>query len=82
MALFYTGMAVVSITSLNICHDTIATQSQFCAVYSRQVVMVNAAFNLVSDVWILILPFPHILKLQLHSRQKISLAIVFAAGLA
>lgn len=44
--------------------------------------MLNAVFNVVSDFWILIMPFPQLLKLQLRVRQKIGLIIVFAAGLA
>ncbi|KAL1615566.1 hypothetical protein SLS56_011773 [Neofusicoccum ribis] len=42
----------------------------------------NAAFNLISDIFILILPLPVIWNLSLELRQKITLFILFALGSA
>lgn len=82
LALFYTAMIGVAISSIVECNGIAASTLQFCKNYSGPVVMLNAVFNVVSDFWILILPYPQLLKLQLRFRQKIGLTIVFAAGLA
>jgi len=40
----------------------------------------NAAFNITTDIWILLLPMPAIRSLQLPKKQKLGLAIVFTMG--
>jgi hypothetical protein len=82
MDIFYTDMIGVAVASIVICNGMVATTSQFCENFSGPVIMLNAVFNDVSDFWILILPFPHLSKLQLRYKQKINLTIVFTAGLA
>lgn len=82
MALFYTAMIGVAIASIVTCNGMAGTTSQFCKNYSGPVIMLNAVFNVVSDFWVLLMPFPQLSKLQLRPRQKIGLTIVFAAGFA
>lgn len=82
MALFYTAMVGVSISTVIRCVGLAAQTLQFCNTASGPVQLLNSVFNVVTDFWILILPMPHIIKLQLPISRKIGLAAVFAAGLA
>lgn len=40
----------------------------------------NAAMNILLDVWVLLLPIPAIYKLQLPTRQKLAIMLVFVVG--
>lgn len=82
MALFYTAMVGVSISTVIRCVGLAAQTLQFCNTASGPIQLLNSVFNVVTDFWILILPMPHIIKLQLPISRKIGLAAVFAAGLA
>lgn len=82
MALFYTAMLAVSIPSLVRCVGLKAATTQFCKNAGGLVQALNSAFNVVTDFWILILPMPLIIKLQLPKARKIGLIVVFAVGLA
>ena len=39
------------------------------------------AINIVTDVWILALPIPQLLSLQLGTRKKVYLIMMFSVGL-
>lgn len=82
MALFYTAMVGVSISTVIRCVGLAAQTLQFCKTASGPVQLLNSVFNVVTDFWILILPMPHIMKLQLPKSRKIGLVAVFAAGFA
>lgn len=82
MALFYTAMAGVTIRSVIRCVGLKSLTLQFCNTATGLVQLLNSVFNVVTDFFILILPMPHIMKLQLPNSRKIGLVAVFAAGLA
>lgn len=80
MALFYTAIAGVATTTVVRC---VGLQSpQFCKTSVGPVQLLNSVFNVVTDFWILVLPMPYIMKLQLPNSRKIGLVAVFGAGLA
>ena len=82
MTAFYTAMIGIAIGSLMECDGLKALTVQFCKNYGGPVVMLNSAFNVVSDFFILILPYPLLMKLHLTLGRKIGLLAVFSAGLA
>lgn len=82
MALFYTAMVGVAISAVIRCVGLASQSLQFCKTTSRPVQLLNSVFNVVTDFWILLLPMPHVMKLQLPNSRKIGLVAVFGAGLA
>lgn len=82
MGLFYTAVIGIAIGSLVECHGLNALTVQFCRNYSKPVVMLNSVFNVVTDFYVLLLPYPLILKLHLTMRRKIGVLAIFSGGLA
>lgn len=82
MALFYTPMVFAGVAAVVECVGIAAGSLQFCDDIDGPVQLVQSAFNVITDFWILILPMPLLLKLQLPRPRKIGLVAVFAAGLA
>lgn len=80
MGLFYASMIGIGIGSILECHGLSSTAKQFCKNYSGPVVLLNGIFNVVTDFWVLALPFPFIIKLQIRFSQKVGLALTFGAG--
>ncbi|KAJ3578320.1 hypothetical protein NPX13_g2244 [Xylaria arbuscula] len=56
-------------------------EEPFCSGYSIPALLFSAIFNVITDIWLLLLPFPLLVRLHLQTRQKLGLAAVFAAGL-
>lgn len=82
MSLFYTAMIGVAIGSLIKCNGLNALTVPFCRHYSGPIVMLNAVFNVITDFYVLLLPFPLVLKLHLNLSRKIGVLAVFSGGLA
>lgn len=80
MALFYTAMVCVGIAAVVRCVGLAASTNQFCKNDGGPVQLVQSAFNVVTDFWMLILPMPLVLRLQMPRARKIGLVAVFAAG--
>ncbi|KAI1753163.1 hypothetical protein F4782DRAFT_100348 [Xylaria castorea] len=68
------------ITIISIVIITLFYISLFCINYNGPVLLLNASFNVITDLWLLVLPFPLLVKLRLQRRQKLGLIAVFAAG--
>lgn len=81
MALFYTAMICTGIASVVQCVGIAAGSLQFCDDIGGPVQLVHSAFNVATDFWILALPMPLVLKLQLPRARKVGLFAVFSAGL-
>lgn len=82
LAAFYLAMIGLAITSLLTCNGFKARTNPFCEAYAGPIQLMSGVFNVVTDFWILLLPFPLLAKLKLRLRQKLGVATVFAAGLA
>ena len=80
MALFYTAMVCTGIVAVIKCVGITAGSVQFCDDIGGSIQVVQSAFNVTTDFWILILPMPFVVKLQLPRARKIGLFAVFAAG--
>ncbi|KAK3323216.1 hypothetical protein B0T19DRAFT_199736 [Cercophora scortea] len=83
LALFYTAITGTVIVCMVQCTDiTTRNSKQFCLNFSGPVLILIAAFNVLTDLWILALPLPLILRLRLRYREKLGVVVVFTAGLA
>ncbi|KAI3316505.1 hypothetical protein HD806DRAFT_517368 [Xylariaceae sp. AK1471] len=83
LILFYTSVTGIAIGYLVKCTnaESLLSESLFICTSYQPWILSNASFNVVTDFWILLLPFPLVSKLQLCLRQKLGFAAVFAAGL-
>ncbi|KAI1366287.1 hypothetical protein F5Y08DRAFT_142158 [Xylaria arbuscula] len=80
--LTYIPLASLAIAFLVACDDLgKLIEEPFCSGYSIPALLFSAIFNVITDIWLLLLPFPLLVRLQLQTRQKLGLAAVFAAGL-
>ena len=79
-ALFYSAMIGVAIGSIVECSSSTEVTKQFCVNYSRSVVVLNAVVNVITDIYVLLLPIPRILKLQLSNKHRVGLLLVFTTG--
>lgn len=80
MALFHAAIVGVGIATVIKCVGLAGSTLQFCKDASGSVQLTQSAFNVVTDLWILILPMPLVRKLQLPRSRKIGLFFVFGAG--
>ncbi|TRX89396.1 hypothetical protein FHL15_009694 [Xylaria flabelliformis] len=81
ITIFYIPLIGVGIGFIVACHKQINfTKSHFCRTYNGPVLFLNGSFNVVTDIWLLVLPFPLLMKLRLQPRHRLGLITVFAAG--
>ena len=80
--LYYTAFTAVAISSLVKCNALAQMKDQFCINYGKPVVVMNATVNVVTDFYILLLPIPCVLSLQMSSKRKVGILLVFAGGVA
>lgn len=80
MALFHTVIIGIGIGTVIKCVGISGSTITFCKDASGSVQLAQSAFNLVTDIWILVLPMPLLKKLQLPRSRKIGLFFVFGAG--
>lgn len=81
LTLTYVPLAGLAIAFLVACNDlNKLIGNPFCTGYTIPALLFSAIFNVITDIWLLLLPFPLLMKLQLQPRQKLGLAAVFAAG--
>lgn len=79
-ALFYSAMIGVSIGAIVQCNGLSQLSNRFCINDSRPVVLLMAAVNAVTDLYVLALPLRRVLKLQVSFERKLGLLAVFTAG--
>ncbi|KAL6719194.1 hypothetical protein ACLMJK_003431 [Lecanora helva] len=68
LSLYYVAMIGVAIGSIKECNGPSQVSKQFCQNYGAQVVVLNATVNVVTDIFVLLLPVSRVLKLQLGAR--------------
>lgn len=82
LTLFYTAMIGTGIAAMTKCAGLAAASIDVCDKISNDIQLLNSAFNVVTDCWILLLPMPFISRLQMPLKRKMGVAAVFAVGLA
>ncbi|KAJ4412520.1 hypothetical protein N0V82_008745 [Gnomoniopsis sp. IMI 355080] len=81
MALFHTIIIGIGINTVVKCVGISGGTSTFCKASGGSIQLAQSTFNLVTDIWILLLPMPLLKKLQLPRTRKIGLLFVFGAGI-
>lgn len=79
VTIFYIPLIGVGIGFLVTCNDVMNLDSPLC-IQSWSMLLLNASLNVITDLWLLLLPFPLVMKLRLQPRKKLGLVTVFAAG--
>ncbi|KAI0966398.1 hypothetical protein F4678DRAFT_484239 [Xylaria arbuscula] len=82
LALFYTAMIAIAIASLPLCVTVSDGQRPFCKYVSGPNVLVGGSFNGATDIALLLIPFPLLMKLKMGLRRKIRFSAVFIVGIA
>lgn len=81
ITIYYTAIIGVAIGSIVKCNGLGQMSSRFCKNYAKPVVVMNAVINVVTDLYVLALPIPSVLKLQLNPKRRFGLLLVFASGI-
>ena len=79
--LFYSAAVGLGIVSLVQCTGPEVRTNHFCKRYGNEIQILILVFNIVSDIYIIILPIRRISNLQLSFRRKVGLFTVFAGGI-
>lgn len=82
LALFYMALIGTGIAAMTSCVGLAVTSIGICDKITNDIQLLNSAFNVVTDCWILVLPMLFISKLQMPLKRKVGVAAVFAVGLA
>ena len=78
-ALYYNAFIGIGIGAVVECNGPSQLTHQLCANF-RPLVVLNVTINAVTDIYVLLLPVPCVLKLQLSKRHRLGLLLVFACG--
>lgn len=76
------GSSVIFVQSFDLatCIGIKATSSQFCHTLWKFII-VQAVFNLVTDIYIFLLPIGVVCRLQMNRTKKIGVLAVFSTGM-
>jgi sterol-4alpha-carboxylate 3-dehydrogenase (decarboxylating) len=81
IAIYTTAIIGVAIGSIVKCNGLAQISSRFCRNYAKPVVVMNSVINVVTDFYVLVLPIPCIMKLQLSLKRRIGLLLAFGSGI-
>lgn len=81
LILFYMALIGTGIAAMTTCVGVASMSIEVCDKITNDIQLLNSAFNVVTDCWILLLPMPFISKLQMPLKRKLGVAAVFACGL-
>ena len=79
--LFYLTAATLGIVAMCRCSSIETLSNMFCVRYESDIQLTILTFNLVTDIYIIILPIHRVWNLQLNFRRKIGLLTVFVGGI-
>lgn len=79
LAVFYALYLGVNVAYNFVCSAFNYQRVAYCLDFDN-ILYVQGATNLATDVWILVLPIPKLVKLQVSKRRKIGIMVVFLAG--
>jgi sterol-4alpha-carboxylate 3-dehydrogenase (decarboxylating) len=78
---FYTAFAGLSIGNMIKCTGLAQVNDPYCLFNEGINVLLNSMVNVITDFYVLLLPIPRLIKLQLKQNQMLGLLLVFASGL-
>ena len=79
--LFYSAAVGLGIGSMCKCDDIREISDRFCERIKKEIQAMILVVNIVTYIYVLILPIYRVSKLQLKSKRKVGLLVVFAGGL-
>lgn len=79
--LFYSAAVGLGIGSVCKCDSIKEISDQFCERIKREIQVMILVVNIVTDIYVLILPIFRVSKLQLKFKRKVGLVVVFAGGM-
>ncbi|KAL4955941.1 hypothetical protein BDW69DRAFT_182117 [Aspergillus filifer] len=77
----YGMFIIMSFVSPAVCVSFHAGVTPFCSFVHTVVNLWQSSVNVVTDFYLVILPIPRVLRLQVSTRRKVGLVITFASGL-
>ncbi|RAH78826.1 hypothetical protein BO86DRAFT_319937, partial [Aspergillus japonicus CBS 114.51] len=77
----YTFCVAVAIGSLVQCAELSQLEAPYCRFTSGTMITIQSVINVVTDFYVLLLPIPRLLKLQVSRRRRIGLLVTFMSGL-
>ncbi|RAK75465.1 NAD(P)-binding protein [Aspergillus fijiensis CBS 313.89] len=80
-AVLYTFCIAVAIGSLVQCAELSQLEAPYCKFTSGTMITIQSVINVVTDFYVLLLPIPRLLKLQVSRRRRIGLLVTFMSGL-
>ena len=78
--LFYTAYMGTQIGSAILCDNTESTRHSLCR-NGQVLTIISGVVNVVTDLYLLVLPIPPLTQLKLRRRRKLGLLLIFMAGL-
>ncbi|KAI9367180.1 NAD(P)-binding protein [Aspergillus egyptiacus] len=80
-AVLYAFCVSIAIGSLVKCAELENISDPYCRFNSGPMVIIVSVINVVTDFYVLFLPIPRLINLQVNRRRKIGLLLTFASGL-
>ncbi|KAL4993080.1 hypothetical protein BDV10DRAFT_200018 [Aspergillus recurvatus] len=77
----YTGFIIMAIVNIATCVTTAPGVNHFCDFVHEGLVIWQAAVNVFTDFYVVVLPIPCVVKLQTSVKRKVGLVLTFASGL-
>jgi len=77
----YTAFAGLSIGSMIKCTGLAQVNDPYCLFNEGINVLLTSMVNVITDFYVLLLPIPRLIKLQLKQNRKLGLLLVFSSGL-
>lgn len=70
-ALYCTAIISLTIGSIILCNGPEQITNKFCQAYSKPVVVLSAVVNVITDIYVLVLPIPRVLQLQVRGKERL-----------
>lgn len=74
-------MVCLAIATMEKCTSPQSLSTQYCKVYSKQVSVMMQVVNVVTDIYVLVLPIHRVLALHLSGKHKLGLLLIFLCGI-
>ncbi|RAL14383.1 uncharacterized protein BO97DRAFT_341107 [Aspergillus homomorphus CBS 101889] len=81
MAVLYTSCIAIAIGSLVKCAGLSQLEISYCKFVSGTMITIQSVINVVTDFYVLLLPIPRLVNLQVSRRRRIGLLVTFMSGL-
>ncbi|KAJ5633330.1 NAD(P)-binding protein [Penicillium lividum] len=81
IAVLYIFCICIAIVSMVKCAELSQLETSYCKFDSGTMITIQSVINVVTDFYVLLLPIPRLVKLQVSRRRRIGLLLTFMSGL-